>query len=176
MAAVAKGEAEVTNIYSILIALAVLVTCGPLAMYLADKAGIPDYGCNPDQKPGWTVLYILALLPASLAFGFLALMALVGFASGAIAHDHARPDLDAWFNRLASGKGLCCSLADGEAVADPDWESKNGHHRVRLGVEWIDVPDDAVITEPNRAGRTMVWPLKGYLGTTIRCFMPGSMT
>jgi len=33
-----------------------------------------------------------------------------------------------------------------------------------------------VITEPNRAGRTMVWPLRGYLGTTIRCFMPGSMT
>ena len=42
--------------------------------------------------------------------------------------------------------------------------------------EWIDVPDDAVITEPNRAGRTMVWPIKGALGTTIRCFMPGSMT
>jgi hypothetical protein len=29
---------------------------------------------------------------------------------------------------------------------------------------------------PNRAGRTMVWPLRGYLGLTIRCFMPGSMT
>jgi hypothetical protein len=29
--------------------------------------------------------------------------------------------------------------------------------------EWIDVPDDAVINEPNRAGRTMVWP--GSLGT-----------
>jgi hypothetical protein len=37
------------------------------------------------------------------------------------------------------------------------------------------VPDDAVITEPNRAGRTMVWPVKGALGITIRCFLPGSM-
>jgi hypothetical protein len=36
--------------------------------------------------------------------------------------------------------------------------------------------DEAVITEPNRAGRAMVCPLRGYLGLTIRCFMPGSMT
>jgi hypothetical protein len=47
---------------------------------------------------------------------------------------------------------------------------------VRLEGEWIVVPDDAVITEPNRAGRTMVWPVKGSLGTIIRCFLPGSMT
>jgi hypothetical protein len=45
---------------------------------------------------------------------------------------------------------------------------------------WIDVPDDAVITEPNRAGRTMVWPYMAVGGadsprTEIRCFMPGSM-
>jgi len=42
-------------------------------------------------------------------------------------------------------------------VADPDWESRDGHYRVRLYGEWIDVPDDALITEPNRLGRTMVW-------------------
>ena len=42
--------------------------------------------------------------------------------------------------------------------------------------EWHDVPEDAVITEPNRAGRTMVWPIRGYQGLSIRCFMPGSMT
>jgi len=34
------------------------------------------------------------------------------------------------------------------------------------------------ITEPNRAGRTMVWPI--YYGAPmrveIRCFMPGTMT
>src|SRR5947208_6687954 len=41
--------------------------------------------------------------------------------------------------------------------------------------EWIDVTDEAVITEPNLVGRAMVWPLRGYLGTTVRCFMPGSM-
>src|ERR1700674_2945876 len=84
--------------------------------------------------------------------------------------------LKQWFDSLRSGKGPCCSDADGSALADVDWESKGGHYRVRLDAEWIDVPDEAVITEPNRVGRTMVWPLRGYLGLTIRCFMPGSMT
>jgi hypothetical protein len=38
------------------------------------------------------------------------------------------------------------------------------------------VPGEAVITEPNRAGRTMVWPMKSLLGTTVRCFLPGTMS
>jgi hypothetical protein len=88
----------------------------------------------------------------------------------------ARSPLKPWFDGLKSGKGLCCSDADGFAVFDPDWESKDGHYRVRVDNEWVDVPDDAVITEPNRYGRTMVWPTKGSLGTSIRCFMPGTMT
>ena len=67
-------------------------------------------------------------------------------------------------------------MADGESVADPDWDSKDGHYRVRLENSWVDVPDDAVITEPNRAGRTMVWPVRYDNQISIRCFMPGSMT
>ena len=89
---------------------------------------------------------------------------------------YADSPLKPWFDGLKSSRGLCCSVADGLAVADPDWESKDGHYRVRIEGEWITVPDDAVITEPNRAGRTMVWPIKSSLGTTIRCFLPGSMT
>lgn len=89
---------------------------------------------------------------------------------------YAGSPLKPWFDNLRSNKGLCCSVADGYAVSDPDWDSKDGHYRVRIDGEWITVPDDAVITEPNRAGRTMVWPIKGTLGTTIRCFLPGSMS
>ncbi|MDB5636113.1 MAG: hypothetical protein JWP51_1021 [Bradyrhizobium sp.] len=95
---------------------------------------------------------------------------------------HARDDgryanspLRAWFDSLRSGKGPCRSDADGFTISDPDWVSRSGHYRVRIDNEWVDVPDDAVITEPNRAGRTMVWPVKGSLGTSIRCFMPGCM-
>ncbi len=91
--------------------------------------------------------------------------------SPAVAHDPSRPDLNNWFDHLASGKGLCCSFADGFAVSDVDWD----HYRVRLENNWIDVPDDALITEPNRAGRTMVWPLRVDGKISIRCFMPGSM-
>ncbi len=97
-------------------------------------------------------------------------------------------ELKAWFDGLRSGKGPCCSDADGSALSDADWESRDGHCRVRvprLGyvldgqqqeLVWVDVPEEAVISEPNRGGRTMVWPVYGYMGVTIRCFMPGSMT
>jgi hypothetical protein len=90
---------------------------------------------------------------------------------------YAASPLKDWFNNLKPGSGaLCCSDADGTALSDVDWETKDGRYRVRVDGEWVDVPDDAVITEPNRAGRTMVWPIRGYGGLTIRCFMPGSMT
>ena len=68
-----------------------------------------------------------------------------------------------WFGHLASGKGLCCSYADGYVIQDADWESRDSHYRVRVptapsseNMIWINVPDEAVITEPNKAGRTMV--------------------
>jgi hypothetical protein len=89
---------------------------------------------------------------------------------------NAKPELKAWFDGLKSGKGPCCSDADGTAISDADWKSGGGHYRVRIEGEWVDVPDEAVISEPNRVGRTMVWPIRGYLGLTIRCFMPGSMS
>ena len=37
-----------------------------------------------------------------------------------------------------------------------------GHYRVRLNGEWIVVPDNAVVTEPNKFGPAVVWP---YMGT-----------
>ena len=94
---------------------------------------------------------------------------------------YANSPLKGWFESLHSSKGPCCSDADGTAVADVDWESKDGHYRVRIQEQWWDVPDEAVITEPNRAGRTMVWPIYHWavgapLRLEIRCFMPGSMT
>jgi hypothetical protein len=120
-----------------------------------------------------------ALALGLVTFGVATLMLALAFNPG-YARDpdgrYANSPLKQWFDSLKSGKGPCCSDADGTAVSDVDWESANGHYRVRLDGDWIDVPDEAVITEPNRIGRTMVWPLRGYLGVSIRCFMPGSMT
>lgn len=106
-----------------------------------------------------------------------------------IAHDNGQyaqnnPKMHQWFESLKSGKGPCCSNADGALVQDADWESKDGHYRVRIEGKWYVVPDDAVITAPNLYGRTVVWGYKSnsYFSTTpqtdyvIRCFMPGGGT
>lgn len=89
---------------------------------------------------------------------------------------YAASPLKGWFDSLRSGKGPCCSDADGTALADVDWRSDNGHYAVRIDGVWIDVPDEAVLREPNKDGRTIVWPIPGIAGTTIRCFIAGSMT
>jgi hypothetical protein len=89
---------------------------------------------------------------------------------------YANSPLKSWFDSLRSGKGPCCSDADGSAVSDADWDTKDQHYRVRLQGEWIDVPDEAVIKEPNRAGRVMVWPMYFDGKPSIRCFMPGNFS
>ena len=81
-------------------------------------------------------IFLVLLFGGSVAPGF--------------AHDPGHPELNSWFDNLKSSKGLCCSFADGFAVSDVDWESKGGHYRVRLENNWIDVPDEALITEPGR--------------------------
>jgi hypothetical protein len=85
----------------------------------------------------------------------------------------------AWFDSLRSVKGPCCSDADGHVLTDVDWESHDGHYRVRIDGEWWDVPDEAVLQQPNRDGRTIVWPMYqsffgGNLSVQIRCFIVGA--
>ena len=85
--------------------------------------------------------------------------------------------LKEWFDRLASRNGLCCAFTDGVSVQDVDWDSQEGHYRVRIYGEWFVVPDAAVVTEPNRFGPAVVWPYIDRFGTKrIRCFMPGAGT
>ena len=89
----------------------------------------------------------------------------------------ANSPLKEWFDRLASKNGLCCAFADGVSVQDVDWDTQDGHYRVRIQGEWLVVPDDAVVTEPNRFGPAVVWPYTDRFGITrIRCFMPGAGT
>ena len=88
---------------------------------------------------------------------------------------YANSPLKSWFDRLASGNGLCCSFADGFRVDDVDWDTQDGHYRVRLNGEWIVVPDSSVVSEPNKFGPAVVWPYMGTDGQTqIRCFLPGT--
>lgn len=93
------------------------------------------------------------------------------------------PTLHDWFEKLASGKGLCCSFADGVAIEDVDWGTQaikdvKGKSSI---VYWVVVdgqrllvPPEAVVTEPNRYGKAVVWPERDSKGRlTVRCFMPG---
>jgi hypothetical protein len=88
---------------------------------------------------------------------------------------YANSPLQSWFDDLASGKGLCCSFADGFRIDDVDWDTQDGHYRVRINGDWVIVPDNAVVTKPNRYGPAVVWPYMSSDGQTqIRCFLPGS--
>jgi hypothetical protein len=88
---------------------------------------------------------------------------------------YANSPLKSWFDQLASEKGLCCSFADGFRIDNVDWDTQDGHYRVRLNGQWIVVPDNAVVTEPNKFGAAVVWPYMGTDGQTqIRCFLPGT--
>lgn len=113
------------------------------------------------------------------AFAAVALCINAFIPSQLLAHDDGRfanSPLKTWFDRLASGKGLCCSFADGVSVQDVDWDTtQEGRYRVRLNGQWIVVPDAAVVTEPNRFGPAVVWPYQDVNGVTqIRCFIPGA--
>jgi hypothetical protein len=62
-----------------------------------------------------------------------------------------------------------------EPVADGD--KTTIRYWVNLDGKKIVVPPEAVITEPNKFGRAVVWPYQDFEGgqyvTQIRCFMPG---
>lgn len=138
-----------------------------------------------ETKQWKPVLWGVASIATGAILVFVMIVILMGGTiSRALARDdgrYAASPLKPWFDQLKSAKGLCCSDADGFALSDVDWKSKDGHYQVQLEGQWWDVPEDAVITEPNRAGRTMVWPIV-YRGLgapvrfEIRCFLPGSMT
>jgi hypothetical protein len=104
------------------------------------------------------------------------------------AHDHGQfvsssSETKAWFNGLRAdhGQGVsCCADADGTALSDVDWTTKNGHYQVKIEGEWINVPEGAVIEKPNIIGKTIVWPypirdVDGHQTFGIRCFLPGAM-
>ena len=119
-----------------------------------------------------TMLALLALSTCSASSAF------ARDPTGYWAREHAAGNAPGkeWWDQLASGKGLCCDFADGKRVDDVDWESVDGHYRVRLNGQWLSVPDDAVVTAPNKYGPAVVWPWEYGGVVQIRCFLPGAGT
>ena len=87
---------------------------------------------------------------------------------------HDSGPLKDWFNGLQSAKGPCCSASEGRVVSNVDWQVRSGRYWVLLDGQWAEVPEGAVLHEPNLAGPTMVWPIWVDGHPVVRCFMPGS--
>jgi hypothetical protein len=77
---------------------------------------------------------------------------------------------------------ICCAEADGHPLDEGEWDIKDNKYRVFIEGEWIVVPDDAVISGPNKFGKAIVWlRADAHIAsgethniTRIHCFIPGS--
>src|SRR5258708_22909727 len=114
----------------------------------------------------------------------IALLVLV--ASPVIARDNGQyaqvdPKVREWFRNQLSPKtgGNCCNEADG-VYAEEDVRGE--HYWTRFpqsNGEWMQVPDDVVIKDPNRNGAPVVWwyfernPVSRERELKIRCYAVG---
>jgi hypothetical protein len=81
---------------------------------------------------------------------------------------YADNPLKPWFDSLKSKNGFCCSEADG---APTEYDLREDQYWVPIDGVWTAVPQEAVITEPNKLGRAMLWLTNQR---KIRCFLPAS--
>lgn len=109
---------------------------------------------------------------AAVAAGILVtLLLLVVFAGAKDDGRYAQNPLKQWFDQLRSSKGFCCSDADGE---ETEFDIRSGAYWAPIDGVWTRVPDEVVITEPNKLGRPMKWLYMENGQRVFRCFMPGS--
>ena len=105
-----------------------------------------------------------------------AIMALTGLflCAGAYAHDHNHPEMNDWFKSLHSkGGAWCCDGADAEIA---DYDLVGDHYRVRIGEEWVTVPEDAIVQGENKVGGARVWHYYADGHAKVRCFLPDALT
>ena len=118
-----------------------------------------------------------------VAFAALSIAALVALVHVSRARDmghamgqaaDASPEVRAWVRGLKDKSGAgCCDTADGYP-AEAEWDMAGEHYKVRIDGAWYVVPDEAVITEPNKLGYAVVWYWHDFEGKLkIRCFIPG---
>lgn len=142
-------------------------------------------------RPDGTAVFVPAMRFAlAIAALLIAAPALAGDPTGYWARESAAgraPPKEWWQSLKSAANGLpCCDIADGEKVLDVDWDTMRDakgavHYRVRLLGKWWDVPDEAIVTDPNLYGPAVVWPVYADDGeghhvnvNYIRCFLPGA--
>ncbi len=142
----------------------------------AGERGRDDEPVNParDANHGFCRIVIGVALACGGVIVCLIMLAYAVFARD-LDGRYANTPLKAWFDSLGSGKGMCCSFADGISIRDVDWDMRGDRYWVRIGNTWVEVPDDALVKVPNKFGPAVVWPYQDADGVTqIRCFLPGA--
>ena len=91
------------------------------------------------------------------------------------------PEMKTWIKSLTDEQGICCGGPAGARKAEAVSRNTDaGFYRVKVGQEWLFVPDEAVIKRPNRLGDAVVWVeyegdiFSGELTPLVRCFLPAS--
>lgn len=134
------------------------------------------------------IIYAVAIVWAfvfwmlSLIIIITAIILFLGFYNPAHGRDadgrYAQSPLKQWFNSLKNKNGVgCCDTSDGKRVEDADWGIENDSYWVMVDGQKLVVPPEALLTQKNRAGVAIVWPMSDQDGKTIvRCFIPGTLT
>lgn len=93
-------------------------------------------------------------------------------------YQNVDPATRQWFRsqRNPTTGGLCCSEADGTYAEE---DIRDGHYWARfefrgMATDWMPVPDDAVIRDPNKNGAPVVWWFVEGGQLKIRCYSPGA--
>ena len=121
------------------------------------------------EKIGWQT-FATGLLAGVIAFVF------VLPTRPALGHDHANPEITQWIKGLKNKEGDgCCDTADGYP-AEARWDAKEGRYNVFIKGQWIEVPDSAVLTGPNKLGYAMEWHYYINGRPVVRCFLPGTLS
>jgi hypothetical protein len=96
-------------------------------------------------------------------------------------HRQIRPEIKVWIEALTDQYGIgCCATADGFRPREIAWNITASSYRVKVGTQWLDVPDEAVVKGPNRLGYAVAWLEydwdinTGEMTPSIRCFLPGA--
>jgi hypothetical protein len=109
-----------------------------------------------------------------------AIFALFVLCVPALARDNGQynsvsPEVRQWFRAQKSPKtgALCCNEADGTYAEE---DIRNGVYWTRFELtkgDWIPVPADVVIKDPNRNGAPVAWWYVRDGKVQIRCYAPG---
>jgi hypothetical protein len=91
------------------------------------------------------------------------------------------PEIKTWIEALTDQHGIgCCAIADGTRPREITWDITASSYRVKVGTQWLSVPDEAVIKGPNRLGYAVAWIdydwdiNTGGMTLSVRCFLPGA--